>query len=155
MERIDLCRMNIAAELVVCMILLLLLVTCLVQRKRLATTKPLTILISVNLALMLSQVAGWSMAVESFGRGAEFALGLYPWRKLIYTLDFSLYYFLSVAYYNYISAHIRDTSLQSGTAAAEAGNRWTKRLLLWGVIITCAFAAGINNPYFYWLEPVP
>ena len=144
--------MNIAAELVVCMILLLLLVTCLVQRKRLATTKPLTILISVNLALMLSQVAGWGMAVESFGRGAEFALGLYPWRKLIYTLDYSLYYFLSVAYYNYISAHIRDTSRRSGTAAAEADDRWIKRLLLWGVGITCAFAAGINSPYFYWLD---
>ena len=121
MERIDLCRMNIAAELVVCMILLLLLVTCLVQRKRLATTKPLTILISVNLALMLSQVAGWGMAVESFDRGAEFALGLYPWRKLIYTLDYSLYYFLSVAYAQVMPTPQRSSRfIQRSSASAAA-----------------------------------
>ena len=144
--------MNIAAELVVCMILLLLLVTCLVQRKRLATTKPLTILISVDLALILCQLASWGMMVADFGRGAEAALGLYPWKKLIYTADFSLYYFLSVAYYSYITAHIRDMSRQSGTAAAEASDRWIKRLLLWGAAITCVFAACINSSYFYWLD---
>ena len=152
MERIDLCRMNIAAELVMCAVLLLLLFTCLVQRKRLAMNKPLIFLISIDLALMLIQVAGWGMTVAAYDRGAQAALELFPWRKLIYTADFSLYYFLSVAYYNYISAHILDVSMQRGTAAEEASNRWTKGLLIWGVVITCAFAAGINCSYFYWLD---
>ena len=68
MDRINLCRMNITSELVMCMVLLLLLVTCLVQRKWLAMTKPLIILISVDLALMFIQVAGWGMTVVAYDR---------------------------------------------------------------------------------------
>ena len=152
MERIDLGRMNIAAELVMSTILLLLLVTCLLQKKRLTTAKPLTVLISVDLALMLCQLAGWEMAVVCHEKGAALSAALFPWKKLVYTADYSLYYFLSAAYYNYITSHIQDMSRQRGTTAAEPGGRWTKRLVLWGVVITCVFAVCINSRYFYWLD---
>ena len=43
MERLGRYQMNIAAELVMGMVLVLLLVTCLIQRKRLRTTRQLSI----------------------------------------------------------------------------------------------------------------
>ena len=152
MEKIDLYRMNIAAELVVCMILLLLLVTCLIQKKRLATTMPLTLLVFTDLMLILSQLAGWGISIIAYGKGAGDVLSLFPWRKLIYTLDYSLYYLVSVAYYNYVTAHIRDLSRQNEADAAQTSGHGLKFLLIWGAVITCIFAACINSRYFYWLD---
>ena len=61
MEKIKLWRMDVAAEIVMCVVLALILVTCFTQKKSLSTTKPLTILVFVDLLLMLCQLAGWGM----------------------------------------------------------------------------------------------
>lgn len=151
MEKIELWRMDVAAEIVMCVVLALMLVTCFTQKKSLSTTKPLTILVFVDLLLMLCQLAGWGMTIVGYDR-PDVAQGLYPWKKLVYTADYSLYYFLSVAYYNYVTAHIRDKYRQSGTTAAETKNWQIKCLILWGIIITGVFAVGINNSRLYSID---
>ena len=149
MERLGRYQMNIAAELVMGMVLVLLLVTCLIQRKRLRTTRQLSILIFLDLLLLLCQFAEWRMMIEGCRQGVQAALRLLPWKKATYSADYSLCFFLSVAYFNYITAHIQDEKQKQDSGSAIKKNWQMKALIVWGIVITGVYAICINNPRFF------
>ena len=152
MERFSQYQMNIASELVMFTVLLLLFVTCMLQRKRVPTAMSLSILILLDMLLLLCQLSEWFMMAAGCRQGAQTALRLFPWKKAAYTADYSLYYFLSVAYYNYVTAHIRDKSRErDGLPAKKRG--WQIRALLgWGAVVTAVFAVGVSDSRFFYLD---
>lgn len=143
---------NAALESGMLVILSFLLITCLLQRKRFLTANPLILLISANLLLLLCQVAEWMLMIASGNQTADVVPAFREWKILTYTLDYAFTYYSSVAFYHYVSEHIREMYLQNNQPPPGSDKKWLKFLLLWGLGLTILFEGCLHADWFYYLK---
>lgn len=143
--------LNIGCELVMFAVLVFLAISCLLQRERMVTIKPLIALISVNLLLLLCQVAEWMLMIASGDQTGLTAPAFREWKIFTYTLDYFLGYFSSVSFYHYVREHIRDKYAQKHRAAPKLISM--KPLLLLGITSTAVYAFLMSRSWFYYLQP--
>lgn len=146
----DIYIINITGELLMCLILLIMLFTCFLQRKRLKTIQALMYIIIADIFLLVCQIFEWVFMLESLNEPAGMVPTLYILKKFAYTLDYSFYYFVSVAFFYYIRVHINDIKAKSQKEESFAF-RWVNVLIIWGFVITAIFFALMNTDWFYYL----
>lgn len=132
-------------------VLIFLLVSCLLQRKRMAAVKPLIWLIFVDLLLLLCQVAEWFLMIASGDQTGLAAPAFREWKVVTYTLDYFLGYFSSVAFLHYVREHIRDVCTQKNQPAPKFVS--LKRMVLLGVVSTAVYAFLMTRSWFFYLRP--
>lgn len=143
--------LNIGCELVMFAVLVFLAISCLLQRERMVTIKPLIALISVNLLLLLCQVAEWMLMIASGDQTGLTAPAFREWKILTYTLDYFLGYFSSVSFLNYVWGHIRDMYAQKHQTVPKLVS--IKPLSLLGITSTAVYAFLMSRSWFYYLQP--
>lgn len=143
--------LNIGCELVMAAVLVFLLVSCLLQRKRMVTIKPLIVLISVNLLLLLCQVAEWQLMIASGDQTGLSAPAFREWKILTYSLDYFLGYFSSVSFFHYVREHIRDVYAQKHQPVPKLAPM--KPLFFLGIASTAVYAFLMTQSWFYYLQP--
>lgn len=142
---------NISSETLMCLILLFLLGTCVLQWKRKKTMKALIILIITDILLMICQIVEWYLMLIG---GKQTIQGLpvyYNLKKTIYTLDYALFFYVSLAFYNYINCHINDICIEK-KIDKKINNTWTKVIFIWGIVITTFFRIFMNADWFYFID---
>lgn len=137
---------NFGTEAVMVLVLVLLLVTCLLQKKRFASTRPLIILTSVNIVLLLEQLVSWWL----FTQNSIATLGLLP-NRIIYALDYALYYAVAASFYFYINAHLKDLYQDKGLDYSPKKIQ-NKLVIGWGVVISVIFTVLMFDERFYYLK---
>lgn len=143
--------LNIGCELVMIAVLVFLMISCLLQRERMVTIKPLIALISVNLLLLLCQVAEWMLMIASGDQTGLTAPAFREWKILTYTLDYFLGHFSSVSFYHYAREHIRDMYAQKHQTVPKLVS--IKPLFLLGITSTAVYAFLMSQSWFYYLQP--
>lgn len=132
-------------------VLVFLAISCLLQRERMVTIKPLIALISVNLLLLLCQIAEWMLMIASGDQTGLTAPAFREWKILTYTLDYFLGYFSSVSFLNYVWGHIRDMYAQKHQTVPKLVS--IKPLSLLGITSTAVYAFLMSQSWFYYLKP--
>lgn len=132
-------------------VLVFLAISCLLQRERMVTIKPLITLISVNLLLLLCQVAEWMLMIASGDQTGLTAPAFREWKILTYSLDYFLGYFSSVSFLNYVWGHIRDMYAQKHQTVPKLVS--IKPLSLLGITSTAVYAFLMSQSWFYYLQP--
>lgn len=150
MKQHDIYIMNITSEVVVILILLFLFVTCILQRKQVKTVRALMLLILADISILSCQITEWSLMLLGNSQSAEAQISYFTIKKIVYTADYSLYYFVAVAFYNYIRIHIGDVKKEKEESWGKS--KWLKFLLIWGIVITCLFGFLMNQSFFYFMD---
>lgn len=146
MDTVNIAWLNFGMEAVLILILIALLFTCFFQKKRFSTTKPLIYLTSFNIALLAEQLVSWWLLSQN----SAVKLGLTPTR-IIYSVDYALYYAVAVCFYFYINAHLKDLYADKGESYSP--NKVQNYVVIgWGVAISIAFTICIWNDKFYFMR---
>lgn len=143
--------MNITSEVVMFLILLFLLFACIWQRKRTETIRALQLLIVMNLMLLACQITEWTLLLLGADQTKHSVPAFFELKKFTYALDYSLYYFVSFSFFNYVRVHIRGAQKEANVKRIKI-EIWSKGLIAWGILITCLFALLINSSWFYYLN---
>lgn len=148
MERYATYTTNAAMETAMLLILVFLLISCNMQKKRFATHRPLTLLTVTNMLLLGCQAAEWQLSRMAI-------LGTVPhvmlWRRLTYTLDYMLYYAVSVSYFHYIMVYICELWAEHKIEKPYPLRR-LHFLIGWGAVISVVYGVMIFNRQFYFLD---
>lgn len=138
--------LNFGMEAVMTLVLIVLLITCFFQRKRFSTTRPLIFLTSFNIALLLEQLVSWWLLSQN----SAVTMGLTPTR-IVYALDYALYYAVAACFYFYVNAHIKDLYADSGKDYSSIKIQ-NYLVIGWGVVISIVFTICIWNENFYFVQ---
>lgn len=148
MDKFALYTANAATEGVMLVMLAVLLVSAVVQKKNFAATRLLLQLTVANIALLFCQIAEWLiMQREYFGPLPNVLL----LKRVTYTLDYALYYVTALCFFRYLSAYISELSASSGGQKAYPV-RWVRFLAVWGAVISVVFGVLIWDPRFYYFD---
>ncbi|MDO4813045.1 MAG: histidine kinase [Eubacteriales bacterium] len=135
---------NIAMEATASCFLLLLLVVCLLQKKKDGTMRSLTAVVLTELLCLLCQIGQWSVLRQlTVGNTA-----VLPFGKTLFAADFALVCLLSAFFRMYILAH-RENLREEAGLARESHRRELKCLFLWWITVSAVFASSIWTGIFY------
>lgn len=161
----DIYIINIASEIVMSIILIFLLITCMIQRKRSTTIRALLLMTATDLALMVCQIGEWLLTMV--GIKYEIEPQLRVGIILTNTLDYLLCYYVSLTFYNYIKRHIGDIYARGGmmilkeerygkqqivTEGYVVKEKWIRVLAVWGIVITLAYVVLMNQEWFFYID---
>lgn len=144
---------NLTAEAVMTVVLLFLLVTCFLQRRRLPKSRPLIWLTLVNTLLLLCQMVEWKLMLASGNQMAAGEIVYRNWKVISYTLDYTLGYFSSLTFFYYVREHIRDRYVQGGQPQSAEKGGWMKLMALWGAVSAVLYGGLMSRDWFYYLLP--
>lgn len=137
---------NIAMEATMLLLLAVLLITCLLQRKLFSTTLPFIFLLSFIILMLLDQIIVWAMLI----RKIPYFYGAAPMR-IVYFFDYLFTYSASVAFFYYVRAFIRDGYKQIGVTYIP--RKHAERIVIaWGIINTLLYGAMLYFPAIYHVE---
>lgn len=131
---------NIALESSMLLVLSILLVTCIWQRKNFTTTVPLISLLSFIMLALANQVVTYILAVCNI----PINYGLLPVR-IVYVLDFIFGYGITVAFYQYVEALVKDGYKNIGVTYTSKTSVKTA-IIVWGVVSTLLYGILLFNP---------
>lgn len=152
MDRINIYYINITAEIVISLVLVFLLITCVLQRRRRESIRALIILVIANLLIMFCQIFEWVLMILSGPQTAGMLPAFYDLKKITYSLDYSLYYWISLAFYVYIIVHTKEMYSYNGIIEKETNLNWIKFLIGWGMLITISFYSLMSAHWFFYLK---
>lgn len=147
MEQYAIYTANFAMEIAMLLILCFLLISCNMQKNRFSTHRPLILLTVTNMLLSCQAVEWQIMRMAILGPVPHVML----WRQLTYTLDYILYYAVSVSYFHYIAVYICELCAERKIAKPHH-MRQLLFLIGWGVVISAAYGVMIFNQRFYFLD---
>lgn len=137
---------NIAMEATMLLVLVVLLVTLIREKKIFSTTIPLIHLVSLVILDLATQVVAWFMLINN----VLVQYGAMPMR-IIYILDYFFSYGATVAFYYYIEAIAIEGYKQIGVTY-KPKNTIKPVIILWGLLNGCVYAALLFNPSIYRVE---
>lgn len=146
MNSLSIIWLNFGMEAVMTLVLVVLLFTCFFQKNRFSTTKPLIALTSFNIALLIAQLLSWWLLSQN----SAVTIGLTPTR-IVYSLDYALYYAVATCFYFYVNEHIKDLYADKGETYSV--NKIQNGLVIgWGVVVSIIFTFLMWNKNFYIVE---
>lgn len=137
---------NIALEASMLLVLNILLVTCIWQRKVFTTTVPLISLIGFIIMAIVEQIATNGMALYD----VPAKHGLMPIR-IVFILDYLFGYGITVAFYQYVEALVKDGYKNIGITY-KPKNSMKIAIILWGIVSGLAYSALLFVPAILRLE---
>ncbi len=140
--------MNGISELVIFSILAFLLFTCILQKKRFITAKPLIGLTIVEMALLICQMVEWGLV---YFKAVGFLDDIFYLNKIFIWLDYVLFYGVSVAFYRYIVFHLCSAHEIKGKQV-NIDPKWVKGLVAWGVLIAVVFGILMSTDWFHFAD---
>lgn len=139
---------NEAMETAMLLILSFLLVSCTIQRKRFTINRPLILLTIANMLLLLCQVVEWQIERQAL-------LGDVPhvmlWRQVTYTLDYILFYVVTVCFFHYIASYICELCAERQIEKPYP-TAHLRFLIGWGVVISILYAGLMSSQRIYFLD---
>lgn len=144
---------NLTAEAVMTVVLVFLLLTCFLQRRRLPRSRPLIWLTLVNTLLLLCQIVEWRLMLASGNQLAAGEIAFRGWKVVFYTMDYILGYFSSLAFFYYAREHVRDLYARDGQPQPPKKNGWLKFMALWGIATAALCGWLMSRDWFYYLLP--
>ena len=146
MESVVQYSVNIAIEATIILVLLVLLITCFLQKDFFATTIPLIFLSSFIIISLIVQILTWVILINNIP--AE--NGAMPMR-IVYALDYISAYCTSVAFYFYIYALIVKGYERIG--AIYTPKKYIKKMIIiWGVLSSLIYMLSLFVPSIYRIE---
>lgn len=152
MGHLSIYHVNIDMELVMAAVLVFLLVTCLLQRRRRVDMKPLIILTVSTLLLLMCQVVEWRLMVAGGSQLAGGMPALRTWKVLAYTLDYVFGYYSSVAFFYYVCEHIRGLYEEKGRPYPKTKWNWLRFLLIWGAFASVIYGICMTQDWFFFVQ---
>lgn len=135
-------------EIAMLVVLFFLLVTCYLQKKQFATTRPLTHLTVVNILLLACQALEWLVMRQECLEPVPNVLLI---KRITYGLDYALYYWVAFCFFRYITVYIAE--LRAGQGRPEKKmEHWVRFLAVWGAVISAVFMLLIFNERFYYIK---
>lgn len=153
MSAFTLYGMNLASEVTLSAVLVFLLVTCLLQRNRFSSNRPLLLLTASTLLLLLCQIGEWFLMMASGNQIGLSQPAFRGWKVLTYGMDYFLGQISSIAFLSYVNWHIRDQYLQHGQEAPKPRVSWVKLLLIWAAASTVLFYVLLWQDWFFFVTP--
>lgn len=135
---------NIAAEATAAGFLLLLLIACLMQKRKDSTMRALFALALTEILILLCQIGQWTILGKISGGHSE----LLPIEKALFAVDFSLICLLSVLFRAYILAHRENLRTEAGLRH-EDHSREVYCISLWSIFVSAVFVSSIWTGVFY------
>lgn len=137
---------NIALESSMILVLIVLLVTCIWQRKVFPTTIPLCILTASIIMMLVIQIVTWSMLICE----VPLLYGEMPMR-IVYFFDYVFSYGTSIAFYYYVEALIIEGYKR--TDVKYNGNKFVHKLIVfWGIGSSILYGIALFIPSIYHIE---
>ncbi len=137
---------NIAMEGTMVLLLSIVLLTCLWQKKMFVTTTPLISLLSISILVHLVRIVIWSMFLQDF----LLKYGLMPFR-FIYILEYVIHYASTVIFYYYMDAIIKARYKEAGLNYQASKHIYTT-MIVWGVVTAIGYAILLFIPSLYHVE---
>lgn len=137
---------NIAMESTILLMLVVLFFTCVLQKTYFPTTKAFLFLQLSVIAILIVQIVTWSLLILE----VPVKYGAMPMR-IVYILDFILYYYLSVIFYYYVEALVIEAHEKIGTEYVPQ-QKVKKFIIIWGVLSTLFYGIMLCDPAIYHLE---
>lgn len=137
---------NIAMEATILLVLIIMLVTLIWQKRLFITTVPLIYLTVFMILLMIVQIATWTI----LSLNIHIKYGAMPLR-IVYILDYIFSYGLTVAFYYYVEALAIDKYNRIGVAFSP--RKYVKTIIIaWGLALTTLYSVLLFVPSVYHLE---
>lgn len=137
---------NIAMEVTILIVLLIMFITVVWQKGIFKTTIPLIFLLSNIILLTIVQIITWLFLIMDL----QFTYGVLPMR-IVFILDFIFSYGMTVAFYCYLEALATDEYHRIGVAFTP--NKYIKNaIIVWGIVITIIYSVALFIPSTYHLE---
>lgn len=137
---------NIALESAMLFVLGILLVTCIWQKKLFTTTVPLITLIGFIMLALAEQIVMYSLGISNI----SFEYGIILLR-VIYIFDYLFGYSITVAFYQYVSALVKDGYKNIGKTYTP--KRSVKiAIIIWGVVSAIMYGISLFNPALFSVE---
>lgn len=137
---------NIAMEATMLLVLVVLLVTLIREKKIFLTTVPLVHLVSFVILDLATQIVAWIMLIND----VLIVYGAIPMR-IVYIFDYIFSYGATVAFYYYIEA-IAIVGYKQIGVTYKPKNNIKRAILLWGLLNGCIYAVMLFNPSIYRVE---
>lgn len=137
---------NIAMEVTMILVLAIILITLLWQKKMFTTTLPLIYLTCSIILLMIVQIVTWFLLIYDI----PLRYGAVPMR-IVYVLDYIFSYLMTAAFYHYVEALAMDGYKSAGITFKPQKN---VRIMIyvWGAVTTLIYAGLLWAPSLYHLE---
>ena len=146
MGNFTLYSINIAMEVTILFVLIILLLTLFWQKKLFSTTIPLIFLTSFIIFNLVVQIGTWAFFIGEVPK----VYGAMPMR-IVYVLDLIFSYGASVALYYYIEALAIEGYERIGTAYTS--NKIIKiTMIVWGIALVLIYSASLFVPTIYYIE---
>lgn len=146
MEPILQYSINIAMESTMILVLAVVLITCLLQKRALHTTNALVYLLVSIILLLINQIVFWSLFIgnvhQKYGEDSL---------RIVYILDYVLVFSITISFFYYIVALIKDGYKQIGVSY-NPGKTLQLIIFAWGILSIIIYLAGVFNPTLYRLE---
>lgn len=137
---------NIAMEATIVVFLMQLLITCFCQKKLFSTTIPFRGLLIFTILMLINQIVTWTFFVKD----VPVIYGAMPMR-IVYFLDYVLYYGVSVIFFYYVEALVKDASMRTDNTYTPRRKTHTA-MIVWGVVSSLVYAASLFVPSIYHVE---
>lgn len=137
---------NLAMEATIVLVMTVLMVTCLLQRKVFSTTVPLISLFVTIILMLTNHIVVWYMLIREVPR----IYGENPMR-IAFLLDYVFAYCVTISFYYYISALIKDGYKQNGIAYKPKKNTLVL-IYAWGAVTSIIYGAALLDPDLYRVE---
>ena len=139
-------NVNIAMEVAIIMVLAIMLVTLIWQKKLFINTVPLIFLSGFIILLSIVQIITWDILIKNIPD----EYGAMP-LQIVYILDYVFSYGASVALYYYVEALVKDGYKYTGRE--YIARKHVKVIIVaWGIISSIIYSASLFVPSIYHLE---
>lgn len=137
---------NIAMESILILMIAILFATCLWQRKVFPTTRPLIFMSSFIFFLLINQIVTWGFLIQD----VPVKYGAMPMR-IVYVLDYTLFYCISVAFYNYVEELVKEECRSAGCVYKPKKNIKII-MIVWGIGASLLYAGSLFVPNIFRIE---
>lgn len=133
-------------EATIMLVIIVMLVTYFFHEKLYYTAKPFVVILIFILLMLINQIVTWILLIKNIPD----TYGAMPMR-IVYILDYILYFGISIAFFYYVEALVKDGYIRTGVEYAPKKNIH-KAMIVWAMLSLLVYVALLFVPSIYHVE---
>lgn len=137
---------NIAMEATIMFVIIVMLATYIFHRKLYYTAKPFIVILCFILLMLINQIATWILLIKD----VPDTYGAMPMR-IVYIIDYVLYYGISIAFFHYVEALVKDGYARTGVEYVPK-RKVHIAMVAWAIVSAIVYVILLFVPSIYHVE---